>query len=52
MPVQAAELNLQHDSVVMHRLAEMATPTLVLAETADRPEYTSSGQYLERKMPG
>lgn len=51
VPVQAAELNLQHDSVVMDRLAEMATPTLVLAGTADRPEYTSSGQYLERKMP-
>ncbi len=50
-PVQVAELNLQHDSVVMDRLAEMATPTLVLAGTADRPEYTSSGQYLERKMP-
>ena len=51
VPLQAAELNLQHDSVVMDRLAEMATPTLVLAGTADRPEYTSSGQYLERKMP-
>lgn len=51
VPAQAAELNLQHDSVVMDRLAEMATPTLVLAGTADRPEYTSSGQYLERKMP-
>jgi pimeloyl-ACP methyl ester carboxylesterase len=51
VPLQAAELNLQHDSVVMDRLAEMVTPTLVLAGTADRPEYTSSGQYLERKMP-
>ncbi len=51
VPLQAAELNLQHDSVVMDRLAEMATPTLVLAGTADRPEYTASGQYLERKMP-
>lgn len=51
VPVQAAELNLQHDSVVMDRLAELATPTLVLAGDQDRPEYTSSGQYLERKMP-
>ncbi|MEQ1699340.1 MAG: alpha/beta fold hydrolase [Ilumatobacteraceae bacterium] len=51
VPVQAAELNLQHDSVVMDRLAEMATPTLVLAGSADRPEYTSSGEYLQRKMP-
>jgi pimeloyl-ACP methyl ester carboxylesterase len=51
VPVQATELNLQHDSVVMDRLAEMATPTLVLAGSADRPEYTSSGEYLERKMP-
>jgi len=51
VPVQAAELNLQQDSVVMDRLAEMATPTLVLAGSADRPEYTSSGEYLQRKMP-
>ena len=51
VPVQAAELNLQHDSVVMDRLAEMTTPTLVLAGSADRPEYTSSGEYLQRKMP-
>lgn len=51
VPVQAANLNLQEDSVVMDRLAEMATPTLALAGTADRPEYTGSGQYLERKMP-
>jgi pimeloyl-ACP methyl ester carboxylesterase len=29
----------------------MATPTLVLAGGDDRPEYTGSGQYLERKMP-
>ena len=48
---QAAELNLQHDSVVMDRLAEMDVPTLVLAGSADRPEYQTSGQYLERKMP-
>ncbi len=48
---QAAELNLQHDSVVMERLAEMTVPTIFLAGTADRPEYTGAGQYLERKMP-
>ena len=51
VPEQAANLNLQNDSVVMDRLAEMQTPTLVLAGDLDRPEYTSSGQYLERKMP-
>lgn len=51
VPVQAATLNLQEDSVVMDRLAEIATPTLVLAGSLDRPEYTASGQYLERKMP-
>ena len=26
-------------------------PTLVLAGSADRPEYTGAGEYLERKMP-
>jgi pimeloyl-ACP methyl ester carboxylesterase len=51
VPLQAAELNLQHDAVVMDRLAEIATPTLVLAGDADRPEYTSAGQYLATKMP-
>lgn len=51
VPVQAAELNLQEDSVVMERLGEMTVPTLVLAGTADRPEYSGAGQYLERKMP-
>lgn len=51
VPEQAAELNLQEDSVVMERLTEIAVPTLVLAGTADRPEYTGAGQYLERKMP-
>ena len=44
-------LNLQEDSVVMDRLAEMTTPTLVLAGSDDRPEYTGAGEYLERKMP-
>ncbi len=48
---QAAEINLQHDGVVMERLAEMDVPTLVLAGSADRPEYTGAGQYLARKMP-
>jgi pimeloyl-ACP methyl ester carboxylesterase len=51
VPIQATNLNLQEDSVVMERLAEMQTPTLVLAGSADREEYTVSGQYLERKMP-
>ena len=51
VPEQAANLNLQQDSVVMDHLADMQTPTLVLAGDLDRPEYTSSGQYLERKMP-
>lgn len=51
VPAQAAELNLQEDSVVMEQLASMETPTLVLAGTADRPEYTGAGQYMERKMP-
>ena len=51
VPEQVAELNLQHDSVVMDRLAEIETPTLVLAGGDDRPEYQGSGQYLERKMP-
>jgi pimeloyl-ACP methyl ester carboxylesterase len=51
VPLQATELNLQHDSVVMDHLADMAVPALVLAGSADREEYTNSGQYLERKMP-
>ena len=50
VPERVADLNLQHDSVVMDRLAEIATPTLVLVGGADRPEYVGSGQYLERKM--
>ena len=48
---QTAELNLQHDSVVMDRAAEIDTPTLFLAGDADRPEYTGAGEYLQRKMP-
>ena len=51
VPPQAAELNLQEDGVVMERLAEMTVPAMVLAGTADRPEYAGAGQYLERKMP-
>lgn len=51
VPLQAANLNLQEDSVVMDRLADIQTPTLVMAGTADRPDYTLSGQVLERKMP-
>lgn len=51
VPEQATTMNLQHDSVVMDRLAEITTPTLVLAGGDDRPEYTGSGRYLERKMP-
>lgn len=51
VPEQVTTLNLQADSVVMDRLAEMTVPTLVLAGDQDRPEYTASGQYLERKMP-
>jgi len=51
VPEQVATMNLQDDSVVMDRLADIQTPTLVLAGGDDRPEYTGSGQYLERKMP-
>ncbi len=51
VPEQVTTLNLQQDSVVMDHLAEMTTPTLVLAGGDDRPEYTGAGQYLERKMP-
>jgi pimeloyl-ACP methyl ester carboxylesterase len=29
----------------------MTTPTLVLAGSEDRPEYTGAGEYLQRKMP-
>lgn len=47
---QAAELNLQHDSVVMDNLATMDLPVLVLAGSEDRPEYASAGRYMESKM--
>ena len=51
VPEVAANLNLQHDSVVMDRLAEMSEPTLVLVGDQDRPEYLGGGQVMERKMP-
>ena len=51
VPDQVTNLNLQQDSVVMDRLADITTPTLVLAGGDDRPEYIGAGQYLERKMP-
>ena len=51
VPEQVTTMNLQEDSVVMDRLSEMTTPTLVLAGGDDREEYTGAGQYLERKMP-
>ena len=51
VPERVATMNLQEDSVVMVRVAEMSVPTLVLAGGDDRPEYAGAGQYLERKMP-
>jgi pimeloyl-ACP methyl ester carboxylesterase len=51
VPVQVADLNLQEDSIVMERLTAIDVPVLALAGTADRPEYTTSGEYLARKMP-
>ncbi len=51
VPERVAALNLQEDSIVMDRVADMSTPTLVLAGGDDRPEYAGAGQYLERKMP-
>ena len=51
VPEQVTTMNLQEDSVVMDRLADMSTPTLVLAGGEDRPEYAGAGEYLERKMP-
>ncbi len=51
VPAQAAEINLQHDGVVMERLTDIAVPTLAVAGSADRPEYTGAGRYLARKMP-
>lgn len=51
VPERVAALNLQEDSIVMDRVAEMTVPTIVLAGGDDRPEYAGAGQYLERKMP-
>ena len=51
VPERVANLNLQHDSVVMDRLAGIETPTLVLVGGADRPEYLGSGGDLGPKMP-
>lgn len=51
VPEQVTTLNLQEDSIVMDRLAQITTPTLVLAGGEDRPEYAGAGEYLERKMP-
>ena len=49
--LQAAGLNLQHDGLVMERLAEIEVPTLALAGTEDAGPYASSAAYLQRKMP-
>lgn len=51
VPIQATELNLHHDSLVMDRIDELTVPVLVLVGDADRPEYQASGQYFERKLP-
>lgn len=51
VPERVAALNLQEDSVVMDRVADMGVPTIVLAGGDDRPDYAGAGQYLERKMP-
>jgi len=48
---QVAGLNLQHDGLVIESLAALDVPTLVLAGTEDAAPYTTSGAYLERKMP-
>ncbi len=48
---QVAGLNLQHDSLVMDRLAKLDVPTLALAGSADDAAYSRSAEYLERKMP-
>lgn len=51
VPARVTDLNLQHDSVVMDRLADIVTPTLFLAGGDDRPEYAGAGEYLQTKMP-
>lgn len=49
--LRVAGLNLQHDGLVMERLAEIDVPTLALAGSEDAPAYSGSAAYLERKMP-
>jgi pimeloyl-ACP methyl ester carboxylesterase len=49
--LQVAGLNLQRDGLVMESLAALDVPTLVLAGTEDAAPYSTSGDYLERKMP-
>jgi pimeloyl-ACP methyl ester carboxylesterase len=49
--LQVAGLNLQHDSLVMDRLPEIAVPILALCGSADDESYARSAQYLARKMP-
>jgi pimeloyl-ACP methyl ester carboxylesterase len=48
---QVAGLNLQHDALVMESLAEIQTPTLAMAGSADDASYSGAAKYLERKMP-
>ena len=47
---QVAGLNLQHDSLVMDTLPEIAVPTLAICGGADDASYARSAQYLARKM--
>ena len=35
----------------MDRLSQIETPILFIAGGDDRPEYSSAGAYIERKMP-
>lgn len=51
VPPQAAELNLQADSVVMENVKTMDVPTLLLVGSEDRPEMQGGGSYLAAKMP-
>ena len=47
---QVSGLNLQHDSMVMDRIAAISIPTLALAGSADDASYNGAAKYLERKM--
>jgi pimeloyl-ACP methyl ester carboxylesterase len=49
--LQVAGLNLQHDGLVMERLAEIDVPTLALAGSEDDASYAGAAKYLARKMP-